>query len=127
MKQSASNEEKFNALRQIEGLDADAGLKTIANMLPAYLRILGLFVKSQNRDEGLLDELLDRDDMEEFRTTVHGYKSALANIGALNCSVMADELEKSAVENDRNSIEKKLPAFKESISILAERLRDVLD
>jgi HPt (histidine-containing phosphotransfer) domain-containing protein len=117
-----TNEEKIAALRQVEGLDTDAGLKVIANMIPAYLRILGLFAKNYERDKAELDT----DDTEAFRTTVHGYKSGLAGIGALGLSEMACGLEEAAKSGDRGYIDANLPEFKAAVSAFSAKITEVL-
>jgi len=121
-----TNEKKLQAIRQIEGLDVDAGLKTIANMVPAYIRVLGIFVKGEGRNVGRLDEQLATDDMEAFQTTIHGYKSALSNLGAFECARLAQLLEVAAKNDDRTSIDEKLPAFKENVGKLVMLLGQVL-
>ena len=122
-----NNNRKIEALRLIDGLDVDFGLKTIANMTAAYLRVLGTLVASQRRDKDLLANQLDENDIESFRTSIHGAKSALSNIGAFKVSELAQELEDAAADNDRATIEAKLPAFKESVTTLTESIAKVLD
>jgi len=121
-----TNDEKILAVRKIDGLDVDAGLKTIANMVAPYLRVLGTFVRNVERDKDLLDNQLAAGNTEDFRTSVHGYKSALGNIGAIQLSEEAYKLEKAVIDNDRSFIDDNLPAFKEGIFKLAKSLEEIL-
>jgi HPt (histidine-containing phosphotransfer) domain-containing protein len=121
-----TNEEKLSELRRIEGLDVDKGLKTIANMVPAYLRILGLFATNYERDKDLLDTQLGENDLEAFGVSVHGYKSALANLGVSGLSEAAHKLEKAVTANDMAYIERELSGFKKGLADFAERIKVVL-
>ena len=123
---SPANEKKMLALRDFNGLDVDAGLKTIANMVPAYLRVLGLLIKTVTNDEKEFDKLLEND-IVQFRVKVHGYKSALANVGFIELSANAKELEFAARAEDRDLIKSKLPAFKSAINEVAEKLKEILN
>jgi HPt (histidine-containing phosphotransfer) domain-containing protein len=121
-----TNDDKILALRRIEDLDVDAGLKVIAGMIPVYLRLLRLFVKNHERDKDLLDNQLAADDLRGFRVSIHGYKSSLGNLGALGYSEMALALEKAAMDNDREFIDREFDEFKKSIAEFAQSLRAVL-
>ena len=122
-----TNDEKLALLREIKGFDAEAGLRSIANMLPAYFRVLGLFVRNHERDKDLLNTQLKSGDIEAFDVTVHGYKSALANLGALILSQKAAELEKAAKNNDMAFIKNNLADFNAEMSDFAEKLNEVIN
>jgi len=123
-----TNEEKIAALRQIPGLDVSAGLAVIANMEAPYLRILGLFVKNWGTNESKLDEEFceTQDELEGFRTLIHGYKSALGNLGALELAEKAFSLETSAKNNNRAAIEQPLSEFKSGVSQLVAAVERIL-
>jgi HPt (histidine-containing phosphotransfer) domain-containing protein len=122
-----NEQEKLDALRRIEGLHVDTGLKTIANMASAYLRVLGLYIKKQAQDEGLLNSQLNNSDFEAFRTTIHGYKSALANIGATMLSEKAARLEEAAKDEDSEYIGEHLELFEYEAKRLSDSLKAVLE
>jgi len=122
-----TNDEKLLKLRSVDGLDVDAGLKTLSGMTGAYIKVLGILVKMDNNDEGLFEKQLEENDIEAFRTSVHGYKSALANIGALTLSEAAKALEMAAKENDRGFIDANLTAFENGVGSLAAELKDILE
>ncbi|MCL2634328.1 MAG: Hpt domain-containing protein [Oscillospiraceae bacterium] len=121
-----TNEEKLLAVRQIDELDVDAGLRTISNLVGAYLKVLGILVKMNINDEGKFEALLAENDYEAFRTLIHGYKGALANIGASELADKARVLEVAAIDNDRSVIDEKLNEFKDGVTALAIKLKDIL-
>jgi len=122
-----TNDEKILKLRQIDGLDVDTGLKTISGMVGPYLKVLGLLVKMDGNDKGLFAKQLADGDTEAFRTSVHGYKSALANIGAMKLSDDAKALETAAKENNRDFIDANVSNFADGVSNLAANIKNVLD
>jgi HPt (histidine-containing phosphotransfer) domain-containing protein len=121
-----TNEEKILALREIEGLDVDFGLKTIMNMVPSYFKVLGIFERNEITDKLKFDEFLKEESLENFRILVHGYKSALGNIGGKPLSDKALELEKAAVSNDMDFINNNLDSFKEEVAEFAEKIRNII-
>ncbi|MDR0223067.1 MAG: hypothetical protein LBI38_06005 [Oscillospiraceae bacterium] len=121
-----TNDEKILALRGIDELDVDAGLRVIANMTAPYLKVLRIAVKTEANDKGVLDRLLAEEKYDDFRVIVHGYKSALANIGALKLSATAKELEIASTEKNRAEIDGKLPGFLSRFGALTENLKEIL-
>jgi len=69
---------------------------------------------------------LDKDDIALYEITVHGMKTALANIGETALSETARKLEQAATEKNLAVISEKTPAFidalKHSIETLSEKL-----
>jgi HPt (histidine-containing phosphotransfer) domain-containing protein len=122
-----SNEEKLQRLREIENLDVDAGLKTIMNMVPAYLKVLGLLVKNRERDRLFLESMFAEENTDAFTIAIHGNKSSLGNLGAFDLSKMALELEMASVDNNRQFIKEELPKFNEAMAVFTEKLRQALD
>jgi len=122
-----TDKEKLTQIRKIEGIDVDSGLNNIAGMIAAYLRILGVFVKNWERDKYLLDSHLNSEDMEAFELTVHGYKSALANMGMLEASELSFKLEMAAKSGDREYITGNLAEYLDSVQALVDKIRPVLE
>jgi len=122
-----TNDEKILKLREIDGLDVDAGLKILSGMTGPYLKVLGILIKMDANDKGVFESQLESGDTEAFRTSVHGYKSALANIGAMSLSEKAKELEIAAVGGDRAFIDEHLSAFENGVSDLASKLKAILE
>jgi len=113
-------------LRQVDGLDVTSGLKTLANSAPAYLRILRSFVKMVNNEQGKMENFLQQNDLDNFRIAIHGYKSALANIGALSLSDLARELEIASGNMDRATVDQRFPEFQQGLQNLIANLDTAL-
>jgi CheY-like chemotaxis protein len=84
--------------------DAEAAVKVLENI---YAKI-----------DGLADT-----DIELYTTTVHGIKSALANIGETKLSEFAFELENAGETPDFSIIADKIPVFIEKLKSLIEKLK----
>jgi len=76
------------------------------------------------------DELLDKEALNNYRTTVHAIKSSMAMIGAMSLSGLAKMLEMAAIEEKLDTIKgitpefiKEMKAFKEAISPLVAAIR----
>jgi len=68
------------------------------------------------------EDTLNEADTETYEITVHGLKSALANIGELELSGQAYRLEKAGVEHDFAVIKKETPAFINALESLVSKL-----
>jgi len=65
---------------------------------------------------------LGEKDMELYRVTVHGSKSALTNIGETKLSKTARKLETAAKENDIAVLSKETPAFIDALKAIIDKL-----
>jgi len=87
-----------------------------------------IFARDAIKALALLDEIIARPDgfgEEDTRTyiiNVHGMKSALANIGRMELSDNARELEQAGRENNTDVMSAKTPAFLDSLRALIEEL-----
>jgi len=122
-----TNEEKISALKSITALDVDCGLKNVMNMAPVYLRILGVFVKNARKDKEQLDEFAKATDLDGFGVLIHGYKSSLKNVGALDLGDAAAALEAADTNADTAFIMANLPTFTSSIEDLASKIEQILE
>jgi CheY-like chemotaxis protein len=66
-------------------------------------------------------------DMESYEITVHGMKSALANIGETGLCETARRLEQAAVEKNTGVMSQETPAFIDALKILIEKLASAKD
>ncbi|MCL2636803.1 MAG: hypothetical protein FWD48_00380 [Oscillospiraceae bacterium] len=121
-----TDDEKILALRNIEGLDVDSGLKNVMNMVAVYFKILRVFVKNERNDKERFDRMINLDEISDFNVMVHGYKSSLKNIGATYLSELALQLEMYAKNSDVARIEENLPAFKDKLAAFADNLEKIL-
>jgi len=99
-------EEKKKELTELEEIFLiDAG--NAVNLLE------GLYVR--------INELSEKD-MELYRVTVHGSKSALTNIGETELSETAQKLETAAKENNIEMMSKETPAFIDALKAVVDKL-----
>ena len=87
-----------------------------------------IFVRDANKSIAVLDEFIGKGGQyseEEIRTYIihtHGIKSALANIGEMELSAVAQKLEQFGRDDDIEAINAETPAFLDSIRIVVGKL-----
>ena len=87
--------------------------KNAVNLLEALYKIINNLKSTA---------VLDEEDIGLYITTVHGIKSALANIGEAGLSDTASKLEKAGRENNTEVILAETPALIEALKSLIEKL-----
>ncbi|WP_051656523.1 HD domain-containing phosphohydrolase [Butyrivibrio sp. AE3004] len=86
-----------------------------------YLSQLEIFAENKKGDE--LEELLQKEDFEEYLISVHTLKSTAKTIGADALSEEALRLENALKEGNTELVRKEHPALKEHYELLCEDLR----
>jgi len=92
-------------------------------------RFAEFFVRDAVKALALLEPISEKNDygneesMRAYIINVHGMKSALANIGNLNLSGVAAELENAARAGDLKLLESDTPAFLDALSAYTEELK----
>jgi HPt (histidine-containing phosphotransfer) domain-containing protein len=81
------------ALSAIDGLDIDAGLISVRGKFATYLRLLGLFITTNEQLAGLIQNAIDRGDLDEARRLAHSLKGAAGNLGAVRIQQIAAAIE----------------------------------
>ncbi|OWQ44646.1 hypothetical protein CDL60_24525 [Roseateles noduli] len=81
------------ALPVVDGLEARAGLATAANNAGLYLRLLKIFLHSQQDTGARLDQAAASDDAHALEQIAHSLRGSSATIGALPLSQAAAALE----------------------------------
>ena len=102
-KNPAGKKKKLSELEEIFLIDAGNAVNILEGL---YARI---------------NELSEKD-MELYRVTVHGSKSALNNIGETDLSETARKLELAAKENDTAVLSKETPAFISELKAVIDKL-----
>jgi len=98
----------------IEGIDISAVRRYYSGNAKGYRRLLELYSKDGRRKIRILQELFQKEDMENYRIEVHGLKSASANMGALKISSMAKEQEMAILRGDFRYVEENFTVFLEA-------------
>jgi hypothetical protein len=62
-------------------------------------------------------------EMNSFKISIHGMKSALANVGEIKCSKKAKVLEQMTQGRQEQSIKKELPEFLDALRQIIDKLR----
>ncbi|MCL1975410.1 MAG: ATP-binding protein [Firmicutes bacterium] len=113
----------WRIIEQIEGLSLATGLDRVAGQKNVFEKTLRLIIKEINKSYKNLPEFLSAGDLESFRIEVHGIKSALANIGAMEISALARDLETASDKKDLQYCQNNLLAFLVEIDSLSSKLQ----
>ena len=109
------NDRIIEELRKIRHLDVNQGLQYSAGQTENYLRILRMFHEMADELKDALPLLLEKGDIGAFRIEIHGFKSALANIGATELSERALNLELAVDKDGGATCHDLLPLFLEDL------------
>jgi PAS domain S-box-containing protein len=82
------------ALAGIDGLDLDAGLRSLRGKLASYARLLRKFVTSHGNDVAAIREHFAAGDSESARRLAHTLKGTAGTLGATRVQERATELDK---------------------------------
>jgi signal transduction histidine kinase/CheY-like chemotaxis protein/HAMP domain-containing protein/HPt (histidine-containing phosphotransfer) domain-containing protein len=119
----AARRERFR--KEIKGEEESTEKKIKLSELEKFFLIDAR--KAANELERMKINVLDEKDMESYGITVHGMKSALANIGETGLSETARRLEQAAIEKNAAVIHKETPAFIDALKSLIEKMIPVKD
>jgi len=117
--------EKFwDRIEQIEELSLSTGLDRVGGQWDAYETTLRLMIKEIEKCDKNLNEFLLAHDMRNFCIEVHSMKSSLANIGAMELSAIARELEIASDGSDAAFCALNLPSLLDGLGSLYLNLKD---
>jgi HPt (histidine-containing phosphotransfer) domain-containing protein len=119
------DKEFWDKVSQIEGLSIKIGLERISGQRDVYKKSLKLTIGEIEKCDNNLKEFLAAGDMNNFRIEVHGIKGSLANIGVMDISARAYELEKASAKEDASFCAENLPDFLEALCGLGVRLKEI--
>jgi hypothetical protein len=117
------------ALGAIDGLDLDAGLRVSHGKLPAYLRLLQMFVDKNEVAAASIGRALDAGRFDEARHLAHSLKGVAGNLGALRIQQLAASIEAPLKRADADAptlAARGLEQLASELPRLIERLRRVL-
>jgi CheY-like chemotaxis protein len=121
------DEQRFwDKIGKIEGLSCNIGLERVSGQAEIYKDTLKLFVKETRRYITVLNELLGANDMHNFTIQAHSIKSSLANVGAMNLSAKAHELESAASRKNIDFCTSHLWPFSEELDDLGNKISEAL-
>ncbi len=121
LQKEIQNEGEFAVLK---GIDAKTGLENCLGDTDTYSGLLQTFIDSDSYNEA--NRFYLENDIENYKITVHGMKSAANYIGALKLSAYAKMLEMYAKDGDTKSIDRDhqglQPLYKEVADSINEYL-----
>jgi CheY-like chemotaxis protein/HPt (histidine-containing phosphotransfer) domain-containing protein len=112
----------WDKIERIEGLSVQTGLDRVSGQREIYEKTLGLTIKENEKCDRNLKAFLTAQDMPGFSIEVHSMKGSLANIGAMELSSQAYELEMAANNADTEFCAANLPSFFEKLGALKSGL-----
>ena len=121
--ETGTHREFWDKIEQIKELSVQAGLEN-SGQKEVYEKSLKLTIKEIEKCDKNLNKFLAVGDMGNFCTEVHGMKGSLANIGAIELSVTAKELETASDRTDVDFCALNLPPFLERLGSLKSRLEE---
>jgi signal transduction histidine kinase/DNA-binding response OmpR family regulator len=119
---ASSGDTETVRLPPIEGVDTLTGLAQAGGVPNRYLDLLEMFCRDARTRLPLLAKTPAEEERKSFTTQVHALKSALASIGAAALSADAARLENAGRNGDIPAIDEYLPAFREDLEGLLERI-----
>ena len=108
----------WEKIEQIKELSIQTGLGQAFGQRKAYAKSLELTIKEIEKCDKDLNEFLEAGDMHNFSISMHDIKGALANIGAMELSDRAFELETAAGKAAVAFCASQTPAFLEELGRL---------
>ena len=117
----------WSIVEQIDGLDVSIGVSRVGGQREVYKKMLELMVQEIEKSNKNLVEFLSANDMNSFRIEVHGMKSSLANVGSMELSGKALELEIASRNEDAGLCAANLPSLLEGLNNLNLKLKEAFD
>jgi CheY-like chemotaxis protein/HPt (histidine-containing phosphotransfer) domain-containing protein/anti-sigma regulatory factor (Ser/Thr protein kinase) len=114
------------ALSQM-GFGVEEALSYLTDMEDLYRELVSDLGKSLQKHCDTMSALLQDGNLAHFTITVHGLKSALAQVGAKELSEMAAGLEAVSKEGNAGLCLERFPVFRERLLALDARLSAVLE
>ena len=121
---SEKDKELWERINEIEDVSMQIGLERVSGQIDVYESELRLLIKEIDKCLGNLEGFLEVGDMHSFTIEAHSMKTSLANIGAMELSSKAHELETSSGRGDSSFCASVLPAFSRALCNLRDKLKD---
>jgi len=105
-------------------LNKELGMKYCMNSEDFYIEMVKEYAANDKTSD--LEESLNSNNIDNFRTYIHAVKSTSLNIGGEEISARAKALEQAAKDNDIDYIHSNYPDFLKDYSALLNKIRDNL-
>jgi signal transduction histidine kinase/DNA-binding NarL/FixJ family response regulator/HPt (histidine-containing phosphotransfer) domain-containing protein len=124
-RQTAFYTEVIEQASKIVGLDVTVGLNNIAYKQDVYEKSLSILNSKIPEAAKQMPALLEKGNIKGFTIQIHGMKSSLASVGALDLSKLALKLEKAGNTGDEAYLRDTLPIFIQRLTKLGEQLQEI--
>ena len=121
--ESEAEKDFWMLVERIGEISVQTGLDIVSGNRSVYEKSLRLVIKEIDKCSGNLNDLLEAGDMHGFSMEVHSIKSSLANIGAMELSVMAQGLESASNHKNVHACLINLPPFLKGLNDLNSGLK----
>jgi CheY-like chemotaxis protein/HPt (histidine-containing phosphotransfer) domain-containing protein len=118
------DKEFWKKIESIKELSVETGLERVSGQRDSYERTLRLAIKEFEKCDKNLKEFLNASDMRNFSIEVHSAKGSLANMGAMELSSRALELEKASYREDKDFCSLNLKSFLDELGALSLKLQE---
>jgi CheY-like chemotaxis protein len=115
----------LDALKKIPEINTEAGLRNFTGVTAMYRETFELFYQKITKECAGMTVLLNANDTDGFSILIHGMKSSLAIVGAVELSDAAAKMEDAAIQGDVGYCLEQYPPFKGIMLKLHERLNSV--
>ena len=112
---------------EVPGLNTRKGLINSGGIPNEYREILAIYVADSKKRLEELPKYNKEGNLRAFAICAHALKSASANVGADEASIMAAKLEAACKNGDTNYVDANLRRFSDSLSLLLDNIRNYLE
>jgi len=120
-----TQEEEKLEIGKIEGLNVQTGLERVSGLWDVYKKSLKLSINEIQKCDVNLNKFLAANEMRNFTVEAHSMKGLLANIGALELSALALELEDASDRKDAAFCAAALPPFLKALCAFGRELQEI--
>ena len=117
---------RLRPLAEIPGLDATLGLKSVCGQVESYVRLLGTFAETHDRDMEKARAALTTGDSDTARRIAHSLKGVAGTLGATPLQALAAELDRAIRDRLAADIDRLIAAVEVEQRALIAALRAAL-
>jgi CheY-like chemotaxis protein/HPt (histidine-containing phosphotransfer) domain-containing protein/anti-sigma regulatory factor (Ser/Thr protein kinase) len=121
-KKEKEHEDFLEAIKKIDEIEYEIGLRRVDGKIDMYMDNMKLFYEKLFSDNEKLTIFFENDDFTNFSIMVHALKSMLASIGAQELSSDALNLETASKDGDVKYCRKNFQQFSQKLAFLHEQL-----
>ena len=114
----------WKKIDEIDGISCRIGFSRVSGQSEVYKNALKLLIKEIEKCSGNLVNFLSVNDMNNFAIEVHSMKSSLANVGAMELSAKAHELETASARKDADFCASHLQPFLDGLRVIGKGLSE---